>query len=516
MHVNTKARPAAAAAAATTPSTRRTGAASIPAIPTPSPPASTTTTTSSPDDTSTAHLDHRAIGTRARRLIVKESTAESTDATLSEEKEDTRAARKREVEDKKKITLTEEWSFWCTLSNKQDGYLAKEKGVYLSHNRETDEWKMGSIYSETDTPTNFGKRMITLYQASASESIYYKLLSTENKLSEEAVRDLENFGKFLLFLEPRGGDPDRSCFSCKAELYLGLGYQRGDAVVDALRRYALSKSGDIEYVTSNGRTVSSGNYEEHPLYYQYLYKAGLGARQKHYHDWCMWTPGNESGMGIEELYMHWRYFTSSFIASCPCMGGGFGGVENIGMSCYASAVLIVLLCQPEALLSPLEEIRDSFGSDAFPCIDALVELNTRIDPSELLNLLFTEEEDEVEVEEDNEEGEQRQETRFTLGQQQDATEFLSLLVEKVDRELAAAGIEHRFKESFGLCVAEHRCCRGLRQLDTFPLTVQIGNAGEEQVMDVEDCVNEYFQGDDQDCDVCSNGNVIISKRIMTR
>lgn len=516
MHVNTKAQPAAAAAAASTPSTRRTGGVEV-AIPTPSPPSSTTTTsTSPPDDTLTAQLDDRAIGTWARRLIVKESTAESTDATLSEEKEGTRAARKREVEDKKnEITLTEDWTFWCVLCNKHQGYLAKQKAVYLSHNRETDEWKMGFIYSEPDTPTNFGSRIINLYQASASKSIYYKLLSTGNKLSEEAVRDLENFGKFLLFLETRGGDPDHSCFSCKGELYLQLGYERGDAVLDALHRCAISNSGDIEYVTSGGHTISSRNYEEDPLYYQYLHKAGFGARQKHWHDLCMWTPGNESGMDIEELYMHWRYFTSSFTASCPCMeGGGFGGIENIGMSCYASAVLIVLLCQPDVLLSPLKEIRDIFGIDDVPCIDAFIELNSLNDPRELLNLLFTEEEDEAEVEEDNEEGEQRQETRFTLGEQQDPSEFLTHIVGKFDRELAAAGIDQQFRESLGLCVTERRCCRGLRSLDAFPLTVQIGNAGEEQVMDVEDCVNEYFQGDDQDCDVCGNGNVIISKRIM--
>lgn len=154
------------------------------------------------------------------------------------------------------------------------------------------------------------------------------------------------------------------------------------------------------------------------------------------------------------------------------------------------------------------------GIDDVPCIDAFIELNSLNDPRELLDLLFTEEEDEAEVEEDNEEGEQRQETRFTLGEQQDPSEFLTHIVGKLDRELAAACIDQQFRESLGLCVTERRCCRGLRSLDAFPLTVQIGNVGEEQVMDVEDCVNEYFQGDDQDCDVCGNGNVIISKRIM--
>ncbi len=467
--------------------------------------------------TSTPQLDVDRICTSATQLI---ATSTSEEATLYEEKSGTRAERKAEEdqeETKKPTTLPNGWTFWCHLSDSNEGDLAKERGVYGSHNGETDELKFGYIYSDNNTVTNFGHRMNVLYQTSSSEGICYKLLSTEYNLTEEGVRELENFGKFALFLEHREEDSDRSCFSGKAELYVGVPRKTSDAVLDTLRRFATLNVA-VEYVTSCGRyTISSSNYENHHMYPEYLYKAALGARQKHTNDLCMFKRGYEGWMDTKERYVHWKHYTGSFIASCPCMeGGGVYGIENINVTCYASALLIVLIWQPKVLISPLLQMLDMSLIDFLPCIKAFLDLRTACggpkDPRELLSNFFTNQDNQLIGGEEQQQQASRF-VRFAPEEQQCVCEFMQFFVEKVDAELATASANHRFRDSFCLRTLERRCCGGQSQY-SFPLIVPIRNVGEGQVLEVEGCITEYLRDElwDESCE-CGKESVIISKRI---
>jgi hypothetical protein len=459
----------------------------------------------------------------ATQLIVDNNAATSTsmEATIYEEKKGTRAERKAEEDqeevNKKPTTLTENWTCWCHLSESNEGDLAKERGAYMSHNGETDETKIGSIYSDPDTNTSFDTRMNALYQTSSSESISYKLLSTECNLTEEGVRELENFGKFALFLEHREEDSDRSCFSGKGELYVRLGQKRRDAVLVALQRFATLNAA-VEYVTScESYTILSSNYEDHRMYPEYLYKAALGARQKHTNDLCMFKRGYKGWMDTKERYVHWKHYASSFIASCPCMeGGGVYGIENINVTCYASALLIVLIWQPKVLICPLLQMLDMSLINYLPCIKAFLDLRKTCggpkDPRELLSNFFTNQDNQLIGGEEQQQQASRF-ARFASDEQQCVCEFMQFFVWKVDTELAVASANHRFRDSFRLRTLERRCC-GEQSQDSFPLIVPIRNAGEGQVLQVEDCITEYLRDEqwDKSCE-CGKESVIISKRI---
>lgn len=193
--------------------------------------------------------------------------------------------------------------------------FANQRGLYLSYNHKTKEWKVGFIYGEIYC---FHDRLMNIYHATRSV-VTVIFISTNDALPKQQLQELETFVKFALFLQPIDDTNEVSAYSGEGEVFVGLNFVTCHNVMEtALMLSSTDDNFELE--------VRDGQYEpltrewkSHPLMFQFLFKAALQARNRHTHPLCEWSDGNSAGHD-EWVYQERQItFNCCFNSTCPCM-----------------------------------------------------------------------------------------------------------------------------------------------------------------------------------------------------
>jgi len=373
------------------------------------------------------------------------------------------------------------------------------KGFYVAELPD-GTFKFGFIYSEGQTGHCLSKRLRQLVSTIIG-AIWVRFIDTGDALSEQGVRMMETIAKFSFFvLTTTNGDGVTQSRYCGAlELFEGS-RDLCDDLLDKLVVYA--RDGKFRLKPGNGIpiiTAKSVETKAHQKWRDYVYKTHQG---RHGNVLCPWYRGDQEGLGAEYLE-RWINFSRDPTSTCPCIARIIPGVENIGNTCYLSAMLQIMFCVPD-FLSDVHNIyvsEDEEGEEKrMPLTEALLDVATTLgllddnhaevaDPSALKAAFDAITQQMLD--------DDRNPSVFATGSEHDPHEFWVCFLNYWKEE--HLDLESLIDDYFNLEVEEGRSCDNCddyaSSIVVDPLSVAIGDNAEDEPLSIEDLVDNHFQNE---------------------
>jgi len=373
------------------------------------------------------------------------------------------------------------------------------KGFYVAELPD-GTFKFGFIFTEGQTGHCLSKRLRQLVSTIIG-AIWVRFIDTGDALSEQGVRMMETIAKFSFFvLTTTNGDGVTQSRYCGAlELFEGS-RDLCDDLLDKLVVYA--RDGKFRLKPGNGIpiiTAKSVETKAHQKWRDYVYKTHQG---RHGNVLCPWYRGDQEGLGAEYLE-RWINFSRDPTSTCPCITRSIPGVENIGNTCYLSAMLQIMFCVPD-FLSDVHNIyvsEDEEGEEKrMPLTEALLDVATTLgllddnhaevaDPSALKAAFDAITQQMLD--------DDRNPSVFATGSEHDPHEFWVCFLNYWKEE--HLDLESLIDDYFNLEVEEGRSCDNCddyaSSIVVDPLSVAIGDNAEDEPLSIEDLVDNHFQNE---------------------
>jgi hypothetical protein len=194
--------------------------------------------------------------------------------------------------------------------------FASQRGLYLSYNHRTKEWKVGFIYGERYC---FHDRLMNIYHGTRAR-VTVIFISTNDALLKQHLQELETFVKFALFLQTIDDTNEVSAYSGEGEVFAGLVFRTCRNIMEtALILSSTNEDFELEVHDGQYEPLTRETWKSHSLMKQFLFKAALQARNRHTHRLCDWSDGNSERHDEWEYQDRQIYFNCHFNESCPCM-----------------------------------------------------------------------------------------------------------------------------------------------------------------------------------------------------
>ena len=369
--------------------------------------------------------------------------------------------------------------------------------------------KFGYTYTEGQTPQCLDRRMAGVTSTTVNGALV-RCIKFGDATTEQAVRMVEKIAKFVGYqhtFEENGAV--RSCYCGKGELYY-LTSGICNNVMEALLDYA--QNGTFEFTVGDKIiTHDSVDNKANLDWKAYCYKTNYGTHASN--EICPWN--RKKGANTLEVAADWNNFVSDLSSTCPCLVR-IGGIQNIGSTCYISALLHILSCVSGFLDEMADLLNRGVITDASTSrlaellLDVLFSIGTSsrnvTDPSEFKRYF-----DEISS------------NYFGANQEHDPAELLTQLFDYLSE---SAVLESLIKQYFYVNVEITRTCNICQDESTTTeefcsLQVAIRDADNREVLSVEDLIRDHLQDEDilfkcgcqgQDCDVAATRSFKVTKR----
>ena len=365
--------------------------------------------------------------------------------------------------------------------------------------------KIGYTFTVGDSPQCLGERMKDV-TATTIIGAFVKRIKFGVHTTLEGIRKVETAAKLLAFLHtiPSEDGLVQSRYLGAGELF-NLSTDICDALLDVMVEYG--RTGEFEFMVGSKRiTEKAVDNMSNTNYKKYFYKSS-----RRYH--LSGCPFHEAKDKDLRSTADWIRFKRDPVRTCPCILA-FPGIENIGNTCYISALLQILSSVP-GFLDDMQSIVEASSRTRRPSNMPLTRL--------LLSLLSvgstqTTVADPTQFKEcfDKMSG-----NEFEENEEHDPFEFLTRLFHLLGDE--SNELKSLIEQQFSVGVEITHTCKTCKRDSTppqappiFPLPIELpDDADDAAVLPVEDLISNHFEDEDvqRTCNSCGGKDATRSYKI---